>query len=255
MPIDLNCDVGESFGRYVLGGDVEVLPWITSANIACGFHAGDPGVMRKTVAMAVTHGVSIGAHPGFPDLVGFGRRAMALSSEELRDALIYQIGALMGFARVYGVRVQHVKPHGALYNLCANDERMGQVIVNALRELDPQLILFGLAGSRILSIARDAGLKAASEVFADRAYHADGSLVPRNVAGAVLTDPDVVAERVVSMVKNKQVTTINGDVIALEFETICVHGDTPDAAHLVKHITSTLRNAEILIAPVGSFLV
>jgi len=254
MKIDLNCDVGESFGRYTLGSDAELMPLISSANIACGFHAGDPVVMRKTVQLAVAHGVGIGAHPGFPDLVGFGRRNLSLSSEELRNTMIYQIGALMGFARVFGITLQHVKLHGAMYNLAANDENMGAIIVDALLEIDERLILFGLVGSTLLKIARAAGLKAAREAFADRAYTEDSSLVSRQVPGAVITDSAHIAERVLKMATEKKVTTITGTEIDLEPDTICVHGDTSGAVEHLKHITAALNREGIEIVPVGSFL-
>jgi UPF0271 protein len=211
-------------------------------------------MMRKTVQMAVDHGVRIGAHPGFPDLGGFGRRNMSLSSEELRNMIIYQVGALMGFARVFGVALQHVKPHGALYNMSANDEAMGVTIVDALLELDENLILFGLSGSKILKIAREAGLKVAQEMFADRAYNEDGSLVSRKLPGAVITDSSEVAERTLKMATEKKVTAITGTEIDLEPDTICVHGDTPGAVEHVKRITEALKQEGVDIVPVSSLL-
>ena len=237
-----------------MGSDAEVMPLISSANIACGFHAGDPVVMRKTVQLAVAHGVGVGAHPGFPDLVGFGRRNLSLSSEELRNTMLYQIGALMGFARVFGITLQHVKLHGALYNLAANDEKMGASIVEALLAVDKHLILFGLAGSTLLKLARAAGLKAAREAFADRTYTEDGSLVSRQLSGAVFTDSSQITERVLKMVMEKKVTTITGTEIDLEPDTICVHGDTPGAVEHLKRITEALKREGVEIVPVGSFL-
>lgn len=254
MKIDINCDMGESFGRYTLGLDAEMMPLISSANIACGFHAGDPVVMRKTVRMAVDHGVGIGAHPGFPDLPGFGRRKMSLSPEELRNTIIYQVGALMGFTQVFGISLQHVKPHGALYNMAANDEKIGIAIVDVLLELDEKLILFGLSGSQILKIARKTGLRVAQEAFADRAYHEDGSLVSRKVPGAVITDSSEIIDRVLKMTLEHKVAAITGTEIDLEPDTICVHGDTPGAVEHVKHITKTLRQEGIDIVPVRLFL-
>jgi UPF0271 protein len=254
MKIDINCDMGESFGRYTLGLDAEMMPLISSANIACGFHAGDPVVIRKTVRMAVDHGIGIGAHPGFPDLPGFGRRKMSLSPEELRNTIIYQVGALTGFAQVFGISLQHVKPHGALYNMSANNEKMGIAIVDALLELDKNLILFGLSGSKILKIARKTGLRVAQEVFADRAYHEDGTLVSRKVPGAVITDSSEIIDRVLKMTLEHKVVAITGTEIDLELDTICVHGDTPGAVEHVKHITKALRQEGIDIVPVRSFL-
>ena len=249
--IDLNCDMGESFGRYVLGRDAEMMPLISSANIACGFHAGDPSVMRQTVSLAARHGIGIGAHPGFPDLVGFGRREMRMDANELRDALIYQISALMGFAQVCGTRVRHVKPHGALYNMAADDEALARAIVSAISELDVSLILVGLAGSKMLKIAQAAGLQAVGEAFADRAYHADGSLVSRNMPGAVLTNSSEIAERVVKMATARKVTTLDGAELDLDFETICLHGDTPGAVEHARIIVERLRQEGIEIAPFG----
>lgn len=254
MQIDLNCDLGESFGTYILGRDAEIIPLIGSANIACGFHAGDPCVMRKTVQLAVEHHVGLGAHPGFPDLQGFGRRNMSLSNDELRDTVIYQVGALMGFAKVFGATLQHVKPHGALYNMAANDRDMAKAIVDALLELDDNLILFGLPGTAMLDIAKRVGLNVAREVFADRAYNDDGSLVSRKIPGAVITDSSVVTDRVLKMVIDKKVTTINGTEIDLEIDTICVHGDTPGAVEHVRRMTEALKRAGVDIVPVRSFL-
>ncbi len=254
MRIDLNCDIGESFGRYTLGLDSEILPLISSANIACGFHAGDPVVMRKTVKLAAEHHVEIGAHPGFPDLMGFGRRKMELSPDELRDTVMYQVSALMGFARVYGTRVQHVKPHGAMYNMAANDETMAHTIVDALLELDEHLILVGLSGTRILDIARQSGLTAAREVFADRACQEDGHLVSRQQPGAVITDSTKVAERVVKMVKEQKITAINGVEIDIELDTICVHGDTAGAVEHVRQIAALLKHEGVEIVPLKSRL-
>ncbi|MBD3309212.1 5-oxoprolinase subunit PxpA [candidate division KSB3 bacterium] len=254
MKIDLNCDMGESFGRYTLGLDTEVMPLISSANIACGFHAGDPMVMRKTVELAVQHGVAIGAHPGYPDLGGFGRRKMELRPAELHDIILYQVGALQGFARMYGTTIQHVKPHGALYNMAADDEPLANALVEALLHLHDQLILFGLAGSRLLHIASQAGVKVAHEVFADRAYHADGSLVSRQQPGAVITDSSAVTDRVLQIVTEHTVTAITGQDIPIEADTICVHGDTVGALEHIARMTTFLRAEGIQIVPVGTFV-
>ncbi|GAK59147.1 UPF0271 protein PH0986 [Candidatus Vecturithrix granuli] len=254
MKIDINCDMGESFGRYQLGLDAEIMPFISSANIACGFHAGDPSVMHKTVQMAVEHGVGVGAHPGFPDLVGFGRRNLNMLTDELRDAIIYQVGALMGFTQMLGANIQHVKPHGAMYNMAAENESMAKTIIETLLKLNDQLILFGLSGSKILSIARKSGLRVACEVFADRAYNEDGSLVSRQQPGSVITDSSEVANRILKMVKERKVTAITGLEIDLELDTICVHGDTAGAVDHVKHIVHVLKQEGIEIAPVGKFL-
>ncbi|MDY0091625.1 MAG: 5-oxoprolinase subunit PxpA [Candidatus Vecturithrix sp.] len=254
MKIDINCDMGESFGRYQLGLDADMMPLISSANIACGFHAGDPGVIHKTVRMAVEHGVGVGGHPGFPDLVGFGRRNMSMQADELRDAILYQVGALMGFTQIYGANIQHVKPHGAMYNMAAEDERMAKTIVEALLQLNDQLILFGLSGSTLLDIARAAGLRVAREVFADRAYNEDGSLVSRHQPGSVITDSIEVANRIVKMVKEHKVTAITGKEITLALDTICVHGDTAGAVDHAKHIVQALKQEGIEIAPIETFL-
>ena len=254
MKIDINCDMGESFGRYQLGLDAEIMPFISSANIACGFHAGDPNVMHNTVRIAVEHGVGVGAHPGFPDLVGFGRRNLSMQADELRDAIIYQVGALMGFTQMFGATIQHVKPHGAMYNMAADNENMARTIVETLLKLNDQLILFGLSGSKILKIAREAGLRVAREVFADRAYNEDGSLVSRQQPGSVITDSSEVVQRIVTMVKKRKVTAITGREINLELDTICVHGDTAGAVNHVKHIVHILKQETIEIAPIGTFL-
>ncbi len=251
MTIDLNCDLGESFGRYTVGFDADVMPLISSANIACGFHAGDPVVMQKTVQLAVEHSVGIGAHPAFPDLSGFGRRRMQLSPAELRNAIMYQLGALQGFARVAGAALRHVKAHGALYTMSAYNIEMSRTIVDAIAAFDHNLIVFGLSGSPFLQIARDAGLTIAREAFADRAYTDDGSLVSRQQPGAVLTDSAAIVERVVKMVAEQTVFSITGAEIHLEADTLCVHGDTPGAVEHIRRISKALQQAGIRIKPVG----
>jgi len=254
MKIDLNCDMGESFGVYRLGFDEEMMPHITSANIACGFHAGDPIVMERTISLAKSHGVSAGAHPGFPDLVGFGRRSMELTPHEVRNDLIYQVGALSAFAQIEGLSLQHVKPHGQFYNLAAKDEHMSRSICEAILALDKNLILVALSGSKMAEIASKSGLKVAREAFADRAYHRDGSLVSRKTKGSVIHDPKRVAERVIRMVQEGKVQSIEGDLIDLEVDSICVHGDTPGAVDLARAIRGNLEGAGITALPMGKFL-
>lgn len=236
--IDLNSDLGESYGRYQLGNDQELMGLITSANVACGFHAGDPDVIAETVTIANQRGVAIGAHPGYPDRQGFGRRYMAMKSSEVEHLITYQIAALAGFTK--GHRLHHVKPHGALYNAAAKDPKLALAICRGIQKFDPGLPLYGLAGSELIKAANKIGLPVRSEVFADRAYQADGSLVPRSQPGAVLTDPEVVAKRAVGMVENQAVTAITGEIINLKADTICVHGDNAAALALIKQLRLTL---------------
>jgi UPF0271 protein len=252
MRLDLNADVGESFGAFKLGQDAVLMPIITSANVACGFHAGDPGVMRETVALARQHGVAVGVHPAFPDLVGFGRREMRATEREVEDLVVYQIGALAAVAATHGLRLQHVKPHGALYNMAVRDPSLANAIARATVAVDPALILFGLPGSALIAAGQRAGLRTACEGFADRAYQPDGTLAPRHLAGAVIDDPDVVVARAVSMARDRAVTAIDGSRITLEIETICVHGDTPGAAQLASRVRDALTDAGVTILPVGA---
>ena len=252
MRIDLNGDVGESYGAYEIGHDASLIPVLTSANVACGFHAGDPGVMRATVALAREHGTAIGAHPGFPDLAGFGRREMQATAREVEDFVAYQIGALAGIAEAQGIRLTHVKPHGALYNMAARDVVLADAIARATASVDRSLMLFGLPGSQSLDAARRHGLRAVSEAFADRAYRGDGSLVPRSEPGAVIDDADAVVERAVSIARDRVVLAADGTRVALDVETICVHGDTPGAAELAARIRQVLRDAGIQIKAVGA---
>jgi UPF0271 protein len=252
MRIDLNADVGESFGAYTLGHDADLIPLITSANVACGFHAGDPGVMRATVALARQHGVAVGAHPGFPDLVGFGRREITATPEEVEDAVAYQIGALAGIAATEGLRLQHVKPHGALYNMAARDAALADAIARATASVDRSLILLGLPGSQLVAAGRRAGLRTASEAFADRAYQADGALVPRRHTGAVIEDADTVVRRAIVMAREHAVIAADGTRVAIEVDTICVHGDTPGAAALARRIREALADARIEVAALGT---
>ena len=250
--VDLNCDMGESFGPWKLGADAAVMASITSANIACGFHAGDPGVMRETIRLAAEAGVAVGAHPGFPDLGGFGRREMQVAPREVEDLMLYQIGALAGLARAAGVTLRHVKPHGALYNMAVRDRRLADAIARAVAGFDTSLVLFGLAGSVMLDAGRDAGLKVAAEGFADRMYEPDGSLTPRSRAGAVVADPADVARRAVRLVRDGAVITSSGSVLPLQIDTICVHGDTPGADVSARELRKALTQAGITVRAVGA---
>ena len=238
--VDLNSDLGESFGNYTLGMDEEILQYVSSANVACGWHAGDPLVMEKTVALAKRCGTAVGAHPGFPDLMGFGRRNMVITPDEAKAYVRYQLGALYAFAESQGVRIQHVKPHGALYNMAAVDEKLARAMCEAVYEFDPEIIFMGLAGSKMIEMAEAVGLRAASEVFADRAYNDDGTLVSRKLPGAVIKDKDLAIRRVVRMVKDGKVESVNGTDIAIRADSICVHGDNPKALEFVKNIRETL---------------
>lgn len=246
--VDLNCDLGESFGNYKIGCDDEVIPFISSANIACGFHASDPVVMDKTVEMAKRCGISVGAHPGFPDLMGFGRRKMDITPHEAKVMLQYQIGALDAFCKAHNIKMSHVKPHGALYNMAGKDIELSLAICEGIKSLNPNLILLGLSGSKMIEAAKMTGIKYASEVFADRAYNDDGSLVDRKKNGAVITDEDEAIKRVIQMVKEGRVKSINGNDIKIEAQSICIHGDNIKALEFAKKIRHSLEyeNIEIL---------
>jgi len=237
ISIDLNCDLGESFGRYELGQDAEMMPLITSVNIACGFHAGDPSVMAQTVALAKRHKVLIGAHPGYPDIQGFGRRAMALSPLEIAYSICYQVGALAAFTQLAGVDLVHVKPHGALYNLAAQDASAARAIAQAIADYDPNLVLVGLAGSELTREGETAGLRVAQEAFPDRAYLPDGNLMPRAQPSAIIEDPEAVAENAVRLV----VQGIEKDDVYVKVDTLCLHGDHPDAVSNAKAIRKALQ--------------
>jgi UPF0271 protein len=250
--IDLNADLGESFGAYSIGDDAALMPSITSANIACGAHAGDPTVMRRTVQLARDSGVEIGAHPGFPDLAGFGRRAMMLSPTEIEDLVLYQLAALAGIARAEGAAVHHLKAHGALYTMAAADVSVATAVARAAHGFDPSLIVFGLAGSPTLTAVRDSGLRVAAEGFADRAYAPDGALASRQLPGAVLTDPAQVLERALRMLEHRQVVATDGSVLPLEVDTICIHGDTPGAAALASSLRAGLERAGVQVRPVSA---
>lgn len=252
MPrVDLNCDMGESFGAYRIGADDDVLPHVTSANVACGFHGGDPGVMRRTVAAASALGVAVGAHPGLPDLAGFGRRAMDVTPEEVYDLVVYQVGALAAFAAAARGALQHVKPHGALYNMAAADAALADAVARAVRDVDAGLALFGLAGSHLVAAAEGAGLRAVSEVFADRTYMPDGSLVSRRRADALVTDADTAVERAVRMVREGRVRAVGGDDVAIRAETICLHGDGAHAAEFARRLRAALEAGGVDVRAVG----
>jgi UPF0271 protein len=228
--VDLNCDMGEGYGTYRIGNDEAIFPYITSANVACGFHAGDAAVMKRTVRLAMSYGVAIGAHPGLPDLQGFGRREMALSPEEAYDLVVYQIGALFGFVRSEGGILHHVKPHGALYNMAAVNADLAEAIAEAVYKVDPSLVLYGLSGSELITAGLRAGLGVANEVFADRTYQSDGTLTPRRLSNALITDEDVAVTQSLRMIKEGVVTATNGADIPIKADTICLHGDGKDAA-------------------------
>jgi UPF0271 protein len=255
--IDLNSDVGESFGNYQLGLDEKIIPLISSANIACGFHAGDPTVMKRTIAIAKEYGVAPGAHPGFPDLMGFGRRKMDASLDEIKDYVTYQMGALQAFAAAQGMVLQHVKPHGALYNMAVEDMEIWDAVAEVIAAVDSGLILFVMAGpwrQDLEAIGARHGIRIAFEFFGDRAYNPDGTLVSRKLPGAVIHDHERVAEKVLKMVKEGKVVCIDGTEIELAAETICVHGDNPAALELVRNIREFLLEAGFEITAPESFL-
>lgn len=247
--VDLNSDLGESFGRYTIGSDDRIIPLITSANIACGFHASDPVVMMKTVNMVKKAGTGAGAHPGYPDLMGFGRRNMNVSHEEAKAYTLYQISALGGMCKAAGVKLSHVKPHGAMYNMAGKDYELSKAICEAIKEYDPSLIVMGLAGSQMVKAARDMGLKTAEEVFADRAYEEDGSLVARSKPGAMIEDEDEAIARVIRMVKEGKVQAITGKDIDIKADSVCVHGDGEKALLFVEKIRKALTDEGIEICP------
>lgn len=249
--IDLNCDMGESFGAYTIGMDKQVMPYITSANIACGFHAGDPVVMDKTVKIAVENNVGIGAHPGYPDLSGFGRRSMALTPEEIQHALVYQVGALRAFCRVHGAVLRHVKPHGALYLDAVEKKAVATAIARGIMSIDPDLYFVALAGKKgeiMQGVGKNLGLKVVYEAFPDRAYTKEGGLVSRKEPGAVIHDPDIVAKRALDMA-NGFVMAIDGTSLPLDVQTLCVHGDNKAALDLVKTIKTKLEANNISVKP------
>jgi len=248
MRVDLNCDMGESFGAYSMGNDESLLDYITSANIACAFHAGDPGTMKKTVTMALDKGVAIGAHPGFKDLEGFGRRNIAVTPEEAYDLVVYQIGALNGFVKASGAKLQHVKPHGALYNMAARDSLLAEAIAKAVWNVDSSLILFGLAGGKLIEAGKKFGLQTANEVFSDRTYQVTGELTSRRDAGALITDDLTAVRQVVRMIKEGKVEAVTGEEIDIQADTVCIHGDGVHAVTFAKRIHQTLLEEGITLA-------
>jgi 5-oxoprolinase (ATP-hydrolysing) subunit A len=245
--MDLNCDMGESFGAWTMGQDADVLAHVSSANIACGFHAGDPATMRRTVAAAVAHGIAIGAHPSLPDLAGFGRREMRVSADETYALTLYQIGALAAMAQAAGTRLRHVKPHGALYNMAAKDPVLADAIATAVRDFDHDLILVGLANSELPRAGERAGLAVAHEAFADRRYESDGSLMTRGKQGAVIDDVDAAVAQAISIATRGEAESADG-VLRIRADTICVHGDRADAAIFASRLRNALENAGVVVA-------
>jgi UPF0271 protein len=251
MRIDLNADVGESFGAYTIGDDEALMRSISSASVAAGFHAGDPTVLRRTIRLAASNGVAVGAHPGFPDLVGFGRRELNVSADDAEHLVLYQIAAVAGVAAADGIKLQHVKPHGALFNMAMQNATLAAAIARAVAAFDKSLVLFGLPGSELLKAARSEGLRAVAEVFADRAYEADGSLRSRAKQGAVIHDSSVVVARALRMVKDRVVEAVDGTIVPLEADTICVHGDTAGAAMLAAHLRTGLEAAGVTVKAIS----
>jgi UPF0271 protein len=252
MRIDINSDLGESFGAYTIGNDAGLMTSITSANVAAGFHGGDPSVLRDTIRLAKNHGVAVGAHPGFPDLVGFGRRELNVTPREAEDFVLYQVAAVAGVAAAEGVKLQHVKPHGALFNMAVRNRELADAIARGVAAFDRNLILFGLPGSEILAAGRAAGLRVAAEIFADRAYESDGSLVSRRKPNAVIHDAALVVSRAVNMVQQRGVLSIDGQFVPLEADTICVHGDTAGSDRLAAALRAGFEAAGITVRAIGS---
>ncbi len=249
VTLDLNCDMGEGFGAYAMGDDLALLDHVTSANIACGFHAGDPAIMQRTVTAALAKGVAVGAHPSLPDLQGFGRREMKVSPADAYAMVVYQVGALAGFARAAGGRLNHVKPHGALYNMAARDRRLADALARAVRDFDARLIFVGLAGSAMIDAAQALGLRTASEVFADRSYQDDGSLSPRGQPGAMIEDADASLAQVRDMLAGS-VRALSGQRVRVKADTLCLHGDQPGALAFAQHLRAALTaDGVVLRAP------
>ena len=247
--VDLNADLGEGYGAWPAPADADLFPLISSASIACGFHAGDPGRMRETAALAARHSVVVGAHPGYPDLLGFGRRELGASAREVADYVAYQVGAMMACAGAAGTRVAYVKPHGALYNRAARDPDIARAVAQGVRAADSGLALLGLAGSALVSCARDAGLRAVSEAFLDRGYQRDGSLLPRGTAGALLEDPDAAAARAVRLVRERTVDAVDGTALRVDAESLCVHGDGARAVLVLRAVRARFAAESITVAP------
>jgi len=245
LRIDLNCDMGESYGAWKMGNDEAILPFVSSANIACGFHGGDPATMRKTVAAALKNNVGLGAHPGLPDLQGFGRRNMSITDQEAYDMMVVQIGALAGVAASQGARLRHVKAHGQLYNMAVKNEGLTRALAQATYDVDKNLIFFGLAASPMLAFAEKTGVKVVSEVFGDRTYQPDGTLTPRNQPGAMITDVNRSIAQVLQMVKTGTLTAVDGTVVKVRADTLCIHGDQPGAVDFAKAIRKALQDENI----------
>jgi UPF0271 protein len=246
--IDLNCDMGESYGAWKMGADAEVMPFITSANIACGFHAGDPATIRKTVRLAVDHGVAIGAHPSLPDLQGFGRRSMTITPQEMYDLVLYQAGAVEAFARAAGARLHHLKCHGALYNMAANDEPLSDACARAVKDLGGNVMLYALSGSRMMECAAKRDVRAVGECFADRGYQDDGTLAPRNVPGGMIEDEKKSVAQALAMIEEGQVTSLSGRRVAVAPGTLCLHGDQPGAVAFARALRAAFKEHGISIA-------
>jgi UPF0271 protein len=246
--IDLNCDMGESYGAWKMGADAEVMPFISSANIASGFHAGDPATIRKTVKLAVDHGVAIGAHPSLPDLMGFGRRVMRISPQDMYDLVIYQAGAVEAFARAAGAKLHHVKCHGALYNMAANDEALSEAMVKAVKDLGSGVMLYALSESKNFQIAKRAGIPVAGEVFGDRGYSDDGTLAPRDKPGGMIEDAAASAKQVLGMIEEGYVTSLSGKRVPVAADTLCLHGDQPGAVAFARKLRETFKERGITVA-------
>jgi len=246
--VDINCDMGESYGAWKMGEDAAVMPYITSANVACGFHGGDPGTIRTTVALALEHGVAIGAHPSLPDLQGFGRRVMKISPQDMYDLVLYQAGAVEAFVRAAGARLHHVKCHGALYNMAANDAGLAEAMARAVKDLGGGLMLYALSNSLMMNTAKKLGIRVAGEVFADRGYADDGTLAPRGSPGAMIEDAALAAQRAVSMVEDGYVTALSGVRVPVSPDTLCLHGDQPGAVAFARAIRKTFSERGIAVA-------
>lgn len=251
LTIDLNCDMGESFGAWTMGQDADILPYVTSANIACGFHAGDPGTMRHTVKNALANGVAVGAHPGLPDLQGFGRRRMDITPDAAYDLIVVQVGALAAVAASQGAQLNHVKAHGALYNMASGNNALALAIAQAVFDVDPGLTLFALAGSAQVQAGHDVGLRVAQEVFADRSYQADGSLTARTQAGAMITDPQIALQQILTMIRQGKVVSTQGTDVAVQADTLCIHGDQPGAVLFARTIRQALEQEGIVVRRVN----
>jgi len=252
--IDLNSDMGESFGKYKLGNDEEIMKNVSSANIACGFHAGDPHVLKYTIKLAKETGTAVGAHPGLPDLIGFGRRSMDVSPDELYDYCVYQIGAVQAFCKSVGVDMQHVKCHGILEMMTTQRPELAEAIAAAIKDIDPNLLYMTIAGTRLYQTCKAAGLRVAGEAYGDRAYNEDGTLVSRKLPNSVLTDPATVVERITQFIETGTMPTYEGGAVKIDAQSICMHGDTPGAAELVKALREKLDNQGIGVVPVGELV-